>query len=99
MKTFASFSLFVFRLVLTSALALWFQIFLIVRFPDYLLVVQDLVKQFSRSFFKNLDIDSSYQVAYNLINGDGLVVHTCFVLLAFTVLYVIFTPAKYLFKK
>ncbi len=90
----ATFSLFVFRLILTSAVALAFQIFLIVKRPDWLLSVQETVKGLSVDLFRLINTDSSYRVAYNLINGDGLVVHTFFVFIAFVVLFALFLPAK-----
>ena len=96
MKSLASLSLFVFRLLITSLVALCCQIFLIVRYPDYLLVVQEAVKKYSTIFFQNLDIGSSYKVAYNLINGDGIVVHTLFVLLAFTAIFILLMPVRLL---
>jgi len=90
MQAFASFSVFVSRLLLTSIIALCFQIFLIVKQPDYLLTVQEAVRSISRTIFQFMDMESSYQVAYNLINGDGLIVHTFFVFLAFILLFLIF---------
>ena len=94
MKSLANLSFFVFRLLFTSIAALCCQIFLIVRYPDYLLIVQETVKKNSAAFFQQIDISSSYKVAYNLINGDGIVVHTFFVLLAFLAIYIILTPTK-----
>jgi len=96
MQAFASFSVFITRLVLTSFIALCFQIFLIVKQPDYLLTVQEAVRTFSRATFKFIDLQSSYQVAYNLVNGDGIVVHTFFVFLAFVLLFLIFLPGNLL---
>lgn len=96
MQAFASFSVFVTRLLLTSIMALCFQIFLIVKQPDYLLTVQEAVRTVSRATFQFMDMQSSYQVAYNLINGDGLIVHTFFVFLAFILLFLIFLPGSLL---
>ncbi len=96
MQAIASFSIFVARLLLTSIIALCFQIFLIVKQPDYLLTVQEAVRTFSRGVFQIIDLQSSYQVAYNLINGDGIIVHTFFVFLAFVLLFLLFLPGTLL---
>ncbi len=96
MSKIASFTLFISRLLLTSTLALICQIFLIVKYPEYLLKIQEAIKIGSVSLFKEVNLGSSYRVAYNLINGDGIVVHTLFVLLAFTVIYIVFSPLKWL---
>ena len=98
MNQLASFSLFLFRLLLTSTMALCCQIFLIVKYPDYLLVVQEAVKKFASTLFQSISLNSSYRVAYNLINGDGIIVHTVFVLMAFVAIYLILTPLR-LFRR
>ena len=98
MKQIASFSLFILRLVVTSSLALCSQVFLIVKFPDYLLSVQEMVKSLSVKFFDYIQLEPSYRVAYNLVNGDGIVVHTLFVLVAFAIIYFLLTPFRLMFR-
>jgi hypothetical protein len=99
MGSIASFTLFVARLMLTSTLALSCQVYLIVKHPEYLLTVQEAIKLGSVSLFQRIDLASSYRVAYNLINGDGIVVHTLFVLLAFSAIYIVLSPLRLLHRK
>lgn len=98
MKQLASFSLFIFRLLLTSAMALSCQIFLVVKYPDYLLIVQEAVKKLAAAAFQTTSVSSSYRVAYNLLNGDGIIVHTFFVLLAFLFIFILLTPVRLLHR-
>ncbi|MDE0279783.1 MAG: hypothetical protein OXN16_01685 [Gammaproteobacteria bacterium] len=70
------------RVLFCSLLALACQVFLVVRHPDLLLVVQEWVKQGSVSTFEGVYMAPGYRVAYNLLNGDGILVHTLFVILA-----------------
>ena len=98
MKQLAGISLFLTRVLLCSLLALSCQVYLVVRYPDLLLAVQEWVKGASVRLFSTVHLDSAYRVAYNLLNGDGIVVHTVFVLLAFIVLYLLLTPARLLLR-
>ena len=98
MKRLAGISLFLARVLLCSLLALGCQVYLVVRHPDLLLSVQEWVKGGSVQLFDQVNMDSAYRVAYNLLNGDGIVVHTVFVLLAFVVLYLLLTPARMLVR-
>ena len=98
MRQITGFSLFIVRLLFTSIVALTAQIIMIIRFPDYLLVIQDAIKQGTTSLFRQVDINSSYRVAYNLLNGDGILVHTVFVIAAFMVLYLLFALIKNMFR-
>ena len=82
------------RLLVTSILALCCQILLVVKYPDYLLEIQEAVKHSSSILFETISLASGYRVAYNLLNGDGIVVHTLFVLLAFAVLHFLFLPFR-----
>ena len=99
MKQFTGLALFLSRLLVTSVLALCCQILLVVEYPDYLLKVQEAVKQSSSMLFETISLASSYRVAYNLLNGDGIVVHTLFVMLAFAGLFVVFLPFRVLSGK
>ncbi len=99
MTSIASFTLFIFRLMLTSTLALSCQVYLIIKHPEYLLTVQETIKLGSVSLFQQINLASNYRVAYNLINGDGIVVHTLFVLLAFSAIYIVLSPLKLIRSK
>jgi hypothetical protein len=94
MKQIAGFTIFLTRLLVTSVLALSCQILLVVQYPDYLLIIQEAVKRGSALLFETVRLTSSYRVAYNLLNGDGIVVHTLFVILAFSLLYILFIPVR-----
>ncbi|MGB5705200.1 MAG: hypothetical protein WBM41_00100 [Arenicellales bacterium] len=99
MKQIAGVAVFLTRLLVTSVVALCCQILLVVQYPDYLLVIQESVKLGSSMVFETIKLASSYRVAYNLLNGDGIVVHTIFVLLAFTVLYIMFLLFRMMRRK
>jgi hypothetical protein len=99
MKQIAGFAVFLTRLLVTSVVALCCQVLLVVQYPDYLLLIQESVKLGSSMVFETIKLASSYRVAYNLLNGDGIVVHTIFVLLAFTVLYIMFLPFRMMRRK
>ena len=98
MKQLAGISVFLTRVMFCSLLALACQIFLVVRYPDLMLTVQEWVKQASISTFEEARMASAYRVAYNLLNGDGILVHTLFVMLAFLALYLLFTPLRLLIR-
>ncbi|NKB75941.1 MAG: hypothetical protein GKR96_02595 [Gammaproteobacteria bacterium] len=71
------------RVILASIFALSLQIFMIVRSPEHLLLVQEKVKSVMPVGFGSVELDSQYRVAYNFIGGDNILVHTLFVLLAY----------------
>ncbi len=96
MRQLAGLSLFLTRVLLCSLLALGCQIYLAVRHSDMLLVVQEWVKQGSVRLFEEVHVAAAYRVAYNILNGDGIVVHTFFVLCAFLALYLLMTPVRFL---
>ena len=87
------------RLVLASVLALAAQIWLWVKSSDHLLLVQDHVRQFSVLAFEQLQLPSQYRVAYNFIGGDNLIVHTIFVLIAYTLILIILWPVNQYFRR
>jgi len=99
MSSFARFSSFLFRLLITSAMALCIQIGLFVKYPDWLLVVQETIKRGTVWGFEQASMQSSYRVAFNLLNGDGILVHTAFVMLSFTFLYLLFIPVRLVTRK
>jgi hypothetical protein len=98
MKQLAGISLFLTRVLLCSMLALGCQVYLVARHPNWLLMVQEWIKQASVRVFNGIHMDSTYRVAYNLLNGDGILVHTVFVLLAFLALYLALAPARMLLR-
>lgn len=98
MIQFQLFTSFLVRLLVTSVMALCIQILLFVRYPDILLEVQEAVKRGSVWGFEQVSMQSSYRVAYNLLNADGILVHTLFVMLSFTVIYILFIPVRYLLR-
>ena len=99
MSSFTRFSSFLFRILITSVMALCIQIGLFVRYPDWLLAVQEAIKRSTVWGFEQTSLQSSYRVAFNLLNGDGILVHTAFVMLSFTVLYLLFLPLHKLFRR
>ena len=99
MKTLSRLSFFLFRLLVTSILALCIQILLFIHYPDWLLEVQEMVKYLTIKAFEHGAIKSAYRAAFNLLNGDGILVHTVFVMLSFTILYVAFLPLRLLGAK
>ena len=80
------------RVVVASFLALAIQIALLVRSPDYLLTVQEGIKTSASGFFATIETQSQYHVAYNLIGGDNIVVHTLFVLISYIAILLILLP-------
>ena len=80
------------RVVLASFVALGIQIALLIRSPDYLLTVQEGIKASASGFFNAIQTQSQYHVAYNLIGGDNIVVHTFFVLIAYIAILLILLP-------
>lgn len=94
MKRFLQFLGFPARVLFCSLLALACQVFLVVRYPDLLLVVQEWVKQGSVDAFEGVRMASAYRVAYNLLNGDGILVHTLFVIAALLVYQLVVSPFR-----
>ena len=82
------------RVVLASLVALTIQLVLLVNSPDHLLTVQESLKSFASGVFATMDIQSQYHVAYNLIGGDNIVVHTFFVLISYIAILIILLPFK-----
>ena len=82
------------RVVLASIIGLVIQITLLVKQSDYLLKIQEAMKNFASSAFANFDLDSQYHVGYNLIGGDNIIVHTFFVLIAYIFILVILLPFR-----
>ena len=80
------------RVVLASFLALTIQIILLIKSPDYLLTVQEGIKASASGLFATIETQSQYHVAYNLIGGDNIVVHTLFVLIAYIAILLILLP-------
>lgn len=99
MFLFARFSSFLFRLLITSIMALCIQIGLFVKLPNWLLLVQEAIKQGTVWGFEQISLQSSYRVAFNLLNGDGILVHTVFVMLSFAFLYLLFLPVRLVRRK
>ncbi len=98
MKQLAGISVFLTRVMFCSLLALACQVFLVVQYPDLMLTVQEWVKQASINAFEETRMASAYRVAYNLLNGDGILVHTLFVMLAFLALYLLLAPLRLLLR-
>ncbi len=85
------------RVILASIIGLMLQIGLLVKIPNYLLIIQEAIKVTASNMFDTLQLDSQYHIAYNLIGGDNIIVHTFFVLLAYIsilVLVLIFKSGK-----
>ena len=92
MKRFVKFMGFPARVLFCSLLALACQVFLVVRQPDLLLAVQEWVKRGSVHTFEGIQVAPGYRVAYNLLNGDGILVHTLFVIVALVAVQLATTP-------
>ena len=58
------------RVVLASVIALVAQLMLLVGRSDFLLVVQQGVRDSTSALFGVFDLPSAYQVGYNFIGGD-----------------------------
>lgn len=71
------------RVILASIIGLILQIVMLVKIPDYLLAIQETIKTMASSAFDTLNVGSQYHIAYNLIGGDNIIVHTFFVLVAY----------------
>jgi len=82
------------RVVLASIIALAIQLVLLVKKSDYLLGVQEGMKDFASTAFANLDINPQYHVGYNLIGGDNIVVHTLFVVIAYVAILILILPFR-----
>ncbi len=85
------------RVILASIIGLMLQIGLLVKLPDFLLFIQEAIKATASNMLDTLQVDPQYHIAYNLIGGDNIIVHTFFVLLAYIsilVLVLIFKSRK-----
>jgi hypothetical protein len=82
------------RVVLASLIALTLQILMLVKLPDHLLRVQQEMKSLAAGFFDVANVESRYHVAYNLIGGDNIIVHTFFVLIAYVSILILLLPFK-----
>jgi len=80
------------RLILASIIGLCLQIVMVVKTPDQLLSVQEQVKIQVVNAFNLIDIGAQYRVAYNLIGGDNILVHTMFVLVAYLLMLTLLLP-------
>jgi len=80
--------------VLASLIGLALQIIMVVRTPQHLLAIQESVKTWVSQGFELVQIESQYRVAYNLIGGDNILVHTFFVLIAYLAILVITLPFR-----
>ena len=80
------------RVVLASLIGLSLQIILVVKAPEYLLSIQESVKSTMSQGFEVFSIGSQYHVAYNLIGGDNIVIHTLFVLVAYILILLVLLP-------
>ncbi len=97
MSSISTIILFGTRVILASIIGLTLQIVMLVKIPYHLLVIQETVKDIAVHLFDLLQIDSQYQVAYNLIGGDNIIVHMFFVLVAYISilsLILIFKPSN-----
>jgi hypothetical protein len=94
MKSLMRISLLGMRLVLASALGLCLQVALVVNRPDQLLLVQEQVRIHTIKLFSMIDINPGYQVAYNLIGGDNIIVHTLCVLVAYVAILILLLPFR-----
>jgi hypothetical protein len=82
------------RVILASLIALTLQILMLVKLPDQLLRVQEGMKSLAAGFFDEVNVESRYHVAYNLIGGDNIIVHTFFVLIAYVGILILLLPFK-----
>lgn len=82
------------RVVLASVIGLAIQLVLLVKKSEYLLDVQEGIKNFASGIFASLDVNPQYHVGYNLIGGDNIVVHTFFVLIAYVTILLLILPFR-----
>ncbi len=82
------------RVVLASLIGLTLQIAMLVKSPEHLLTIQEGLKSMASDVFTTISVDSQYQVAYNLIGGDNIIVHTFFVLVAYIGILILIIPFK-----
>lgn len=82
------------RVVLASLIALFLQLVMLVKQPEYLLHIQEYLKYLASMVFSSIEINSQYQVGYNLIGGDNIIVHTLFVLVAYIGVLIFLVPFK-----
>ena len=94
MSSFVSILLLGGRVILASLIGLAIQLTMLVKKSDYLLTIQESMKDLASSAFANLEIDSQYHVGYNLIGGDNIVVHTLFVVIAYIAILLVILPFR-----
>ena len=82
------------RVVLASIIALAVQLMLLVNKSDFLLVVQQGVRDSTSALFGAFDLPSAYQVGYNFLGGDNILVHTAFVFLAYIAILLVLLPFR-----
>ena len=82
------------RVVLASLIGLTLQIAMLVKLPEHLLTIQEGMKSMASNVFTMINVDSQYQVAYNLIGGDNIIVHTFFVLIAYVAILILILPFR-----
>ena len=82
------------RVVVASLLGLSMQLILLVRNSDLLLKIQEGMKEIAAYFFRFVNLEPQYQVGYNLIGGDNIVVHTFFVLIAYVAILLLLMPFR-----
>lgn len=82
------------RVVLASLIGLAMQVVMLVKTPDSLLQIQEGMKALAVKTFGIIHVESQYQVAYNLIGGDNIFVHTFFVLIAYIAILILILPFR-----
>ena len=92
MKSIATILFLGARVILASLIALVLQVLMLVKLPDQLLRVQEGMKSLASGFFDTVNVESQYHVAYNLIGGDNIIVHTFFVLIAYIGILILLLP-------
>ncbi len=88
MKLYSYFKLLL-RLTIISLLALYLQIFLAINNSSALLYLQNGIHKLSRLVFDQLDTSSTVQVTYNFLNGNNILVHTIFILVAYFIAHML----------
>ncbi len=82
------------RVVVASLIGLSLQLLMLVKQPDFLLRIQEKMKDMASTVFSSIEINSQYHVGYNLIGGDNIIVHTLFVLVAYIGILLILLPLR-----
>ncbi len=84
-----SFFTLLLRLTVISLLALYLQIMLAINSSSLLLSLQNWIHNAARSVFSLVDANSTFQVTYNFLNGNNIIVHTLFILVAYFIAYLL----------